>query len=197
MRKLIFTLLILVGFTAALQAEHVRAGIIAAAEFAEKPSIGEFFDTLGENTDLYPGIYGEVIIGHIGFGGTLMARFLHEDPPTGPREWTVDWIGTIDVRYHFLKRCFLDPFVELSAGCAGQADMTGALWDEDNWEDNLDVLAMSLFAQAGLGVAVRLDHFHVGGKFVYRFANEPIPGTDIALYPLNSFQIALFAGVSF
>jgi hypothetical protein len=202
MRKLIVALFFIGGLSTTLQAEcdehaedgeHFRLGVTGTAEFAEKPSWCEFWDTLDENTNLFPGLYWEVIPGHLGFGGTYLARFLHTDTGTGYRDWTIEWIGTMDLRYHFFKKFFLDPFVEASVGCAGMVDISEVLWDEDH----VELISLSLFAQIGAGLAVRLDSFHIGAKLVYRLINDPIPATNIAEYPLQSFQASVFAGFSF
>jgi hypothetical protein len=64
-------------------------------------------------------------------------------------------------------------------------------------EDERDPLNLSLFGQVGGGLALRMAQFHVGAKALYRFYNEPIPATQIEVYPLKNFHFAFFGGMSF
>jgi hypothetical protein len=64
-------------------------------------------------------------------------------------------------------------------------------------EDQRNDLVMSLYGQAGGGVALRFSEMHVGARALYRFLNRPVPGTPYETYPLKNFQLSLFAGVAF
>ncbi|MEJ2664142.1 MAG: hypothetical protein P8107_08895 [Spirochaetia bacterium] len=191
MQKIIITTTILLLFAVSANAETLRVGVTAAAELAGELDSEDFFDNITDTPVVFPGLYWEVILGHIGFGMTYLGRF--EKTDTGhPPTWAIDWIGSFDFRYHFITEFLFDPFVEFGIGCAGRA-----LINNYNADNVYGPLNLSMFFQAGGGVALRLDSFHVGIKLVYRVLNEPIPATDFDVYPLYKLQGSLFAGLSF
>jgi hypothetical protein len=63
--------------------------------------------------------------------------------------------------------------------------------------DSREDLMISLFGQAGGGVAFHLQELHLGAKAMYRFLNRPVPATTFDVYPLRNIHLSLFAGVAF
>jgi hypothetical protein len=60
-----------------------------------------------------------------------------------------------------------------------------------------DSLYLSLFAQVGWGLGLRLGALNVGARMAYRFWNEPLPGTRFEPYPLDDFNVGVFGGLRF
>jgi hypothetical protein len=178
-------------------AESVRLGFQSGVELLKRPG----FDALGREFDnqanLMMGLYWEVIPHNVGFGMTYLAKFERQDAelPEINNQWYLDWIGSFDLRYHFLRYSFLDPFAEAGLGCAGRVDITR--YEPYDFPGERNPLNLSLFGQVGGGLAVRLRGLHLGGKALYRFYNQPPPATQFDEYPLKNFHFALFGGLSF
>jgi hypothetical protein len=194
MKKNISLLLLLLMFTGMLSAEIFRIGGIGAMELMNNPIHEENRQEFDGEVDIIPGIYWEVILGQIGFGMTYMGDFtsLKSELPQIEYEWYFDWIGSWDFRYHILGNFVLDPFLEFGLGSAGRVDIS----DYEGNDELRDPLQLSLFTQAGGGVSVKLDTFHLGGKLLYRISNSPVPATQFDMYPLKNFQLAFFGGFS-
>ncbi len=173
--------------------DHFRFGIIGTSELAEQDPWWNIFQNAVEDPNLFPGLYWELRLNHFGFGMTALGRFTFDDStlPWNSRTWYFDVIGTVDLRYHILTASFIDPFLEVGAGAAGRATMApieqGAA---------CDMLAASIFAQAGGGLDLNFSGFHVGAKFMYRFWQDAIPGVDLPAYDVSKFELSLFAGIS-
>ena len=117
-----------------------------------------------DQANLIPGSYWEVLTGNLGFGMTYLAKFSRQESILAEIDykWYLDWIGSADLRYHFLKGVPLDPFAEAGFGCAGRVEITH--YGEYDLGDERDPLHLSLFGQVGCGLALRLDPVHVGAK---------------------------------
>jgi hypothetical protein len=198
MRKLIFAMLLILCLIAtSVSAENFRLGFQGGVEMLNRPRYDTILKSFDDQANLIPGMYWEVIIDNVGFGMTYLAKFSRQDSilPEINYEWYLDWIGSFDLRYHFLRGFPLDPFVEAGLGSAGRVDITN--YGAHGLEGERDPLYLSLFGQAGGGLALRLDHVHVGAKALYRFYNQPPPATAFDVYPLKNFHVAFFGGLSF
>ncbi len=197
MSKLILIAAIFTILAGTLGAESYRMGVAVAAELAGDVTCKDFFKHVIDSPVVFPGLYWEVMFDHLGLGMTYFGKFNRiGDEETGC-EWQFDWIGSLDLRYHFTKEDFLDPFVEFGLGCAGRVEFpaAGSHSDREAYRRNLQFL--SLFFQAGGGIAFRFDSLHAGLRLLYRIMNEPVPGTVYEVYPLYRLQSVVFAGVSF
>ncbi len=175
------------------QRDHFRIGIVGTSELAEQSEWWNYFQAAFENTNLFPGLYWELKLGHLGIGMTYLGRFTFADAslPWSQRTWLFDVIGTIDLRFHLLAESFFDPFAEVGIGAAGRASMAPIAEDAA-----FDMLAASIFAQAGIGLGVNFNRFHLGAKFMYRFFQDAIPCVDLPAYDVSKFELSLFAGFS-
>jgi hypothetical protein len=177
--------------------ERFRMGIAVAAELAGEVRCDNFFESILDSPAVFPGVYWEVILNHVGFGMTCFGKFNRIEDGSSEIMWEFDWIGSIDLRYHFTEKSFLDPFVEFGIGCAGRVELPCYNKDHDHYYEDSELLMISVFFQAGGGIAVRLDCFHAGLKLLYRIMNEPLPVTTFEVYPLYKMESVLFVGVSF
>ena len=197
LRKVLPAGLLLFALAAGLAgAESVRLGGVAGVELLERPTYGGVVRGFDDPASLIPGFYVEVLIDHVGVGLTGLGRFdrLEAETAGEPADWFFDWIGSLDARYHFLRGFPLDPFVEAGLGSAGRVGIgSGA---EDAPAEDGQPLQLSLFAQLGAGLALRLEGAHVGAKLSWRVFNDPPPATRFEPYPLRSFHFDLFAGLS-
>ncbi len=198
MKKLIVTVLLIISIgSAAVFAEGFRLGFQGGVELLNRPRYDTVLKEFDDQANLIPGFYWEVIPNNVGFGMTYLVKFSRQESvlPEINYEWYLDWIGSWDFRYHFLRHFPLDPFAEAGFGCAGRVDITNysayALGGER------DPLNLSLFGQIGGGLAFRLHHLHMGAKALYRFYNQPPPATRFDVYPLKNFHFAFFGGLSF
>ncbi len=195
MKQKLLILLIITLLTGFVSAEVFRLGGVGAAELMENPLGEETPKELEGEVAVIPGIYWEVLLGHLGFGMTYLADFTPVETAASGTEydWYLDWIGTWDFRYHIFGGFGIDPFLELGIGNAGRVRLS----EDDYSNDQATPLLMSLFVQAGGGAAIRLGNMHLGGKVLYRISNDPIPATQYELYPLKDFQLSFFGGFSF
>jgi len=177
--------------------ERFRIGIAVAAELAGEVHCENYFESVLDSPEVLLGVYWEVLLNHLGFGMTYLGKFNRIEDSSSQIGWEFDWIGSMDLRYHFTEGFFLDPFVEFGIGCAGRIRLPK--YSNEHTYSNYDgeLLMLSLFFQAGGGIAVRFDHFHAGLKVLYRIMNEPMPVTAYEVYPLYKLESVLFAGVSF
>lgn len=191
--KLLIVLLFAVT-TGLLSAEVFRIGGIGAMEMMNNPMNEENRQIFDEEVEIIPGLYWEVILGKIGFGMTYLVDFSHinSELPELEYEWYLDWIGSVDFRYHILGNFVIDPFLEIGLGNAGRVDIS----DYGGNNGLREPLQLSLFTQTGGGAALKLDNFHIGGKLLYRILNNPVPATQFESYPLKNFQLAFFGGFS-
>jgi hypothetical protein len=180
-------------------ADNVRFGLIGGVEFPEKPDYDTVVKEFHSGDNVLKGFYWEVVPDHIGYGMTCNFLFDRTESliPEVDYQWTMDWIGTWDFRYHPLRWSLIDPFVELGLGCAGRVDITD--YEEYGLDEDLaqDPLLLSLFGQVGWGLGLRLGAINVGTRMVYRFWNEPPPGTQFEPYPLDAFDVGVFGGLRF
>ncbi|MBI9102077.1 MAG: hypothetical protein JEY99_06665 [Spirochaetales bacterium] len=198
MKQKIFILLIIILIGSTLAAETFRLGGIGTMELMENPLNEETRPEFEGELNMIPGFYWEVKLDNIGFGMTYLTDFtpIESDSPDLEYEWYLDWIGSFDFRYHFLGDFAIDPFVELGIGNAGRVELTEEMMAGEE-EPAEDPLMLSLFIQAGGGAALRLGGIHVGAKVLYRVYNQPIPATQIEIYPLKNFELGVFGGFSF
>jgi hypothetical protein len=176
-------------------AERFRMGIAFAAELAGEVGYDNFFENILDSPAVFPGVYWEVILNHLGFGMTCFGKFNKIEDGSSETTWEFDWIGSFDLRYHFTENSLFDPFAEFGIGCAGRVELPCC--GSNSHSQDGELLMISVFFQAGGGIAVRLDSFHVGLKLLYRITNEPLPVTAYEVYPLYKLESVLFAGVSF
>jgi hypothetical protein len=193
------TILILVFFMFAAGvslADEFRLGGMGGVELVNSFHKSDLRREFDSRVTVYPGLYWEYIPGNLGIGMTYLLKFNREASalPDIDHTWYFDWIGTVDVRYHFLNESFLDPFIEAGFGNAGRVDMTSY---EPESERMRDELLMSLFGQMGGGVAFHFKEMHLGLKMLYRFINQPVPATGFGTYSLKNFHVSFFGGVTF
>jgi hypothetical protein len=175
-----------------------RLGAELSAEFVDRPSVEAVMQEFDQTANLIPGLYWEYAPSNFGIGMTALLD-LNKSPapaPVGEQLW-LDWISSLDVRYHFLgSQAFLDPFIEGGFGAAGRSDITDyeALGVGSNdWTPT----HLSLFGQVGAGLALKLSIFHLGAKADWRFWNGVVPGTNYDPYPLKNVSVAVFGGLAF
>lgn len=198
MKRKAFFICISLFLAASLYGESFRMGTLFAVE-----SFGgeheDVLETFKEQSNIFPGVYWEVILGKLGFGMTYNVKFDRiTDGSTfsgTDKEWLIHWNGSWDFRYHLLEGFFIDPFLQCSFGSAGMVNVISGNMDEYYNNDGLQFL--SLFMEVGGGVAIRDDGLHLGIQLDYRFYNSPPPVTDFDPYPLELFQASLFGGFSF
>ena len=176
----------------------LRFGAELSAEFVDRPSVEAVMQEFDQRANLIPGLYLEYAPKNLGIGVTALLD-LTKAPGTAPvdEELWLDWISSLDLRYHFLgSQAFLDPFIEAGFGAAGRSNITDyeafGVGANDYSPTNL-----SLFGQVGAGLAVKLSIFHLGAKADWRFWNGAVPGTAYEPYPLKNVSIALFGGLAF
>jgi hypothetical protein len=182
--------------TSAAFGESFRLGVSVGPELVNRPTCESILLAFDRRTDLLPGFYWEVLMNHVGLGMTYLADF-HDSASPYPeldKLWYLDWVGSLDLRYHFLPDFVLDPFLEAGVGNAGRVDISA--YQENGLPSPERLLGLSLFGQAGAGLAVRLSALHVGARLLWRFANEPVPATSFEPYPLKNFRFDLFGGFS-
>jgi hypothetical protein len=138
------------------------------------------------------GVGWEIVPDKAGFGGNLAVSFF-QDAATS---WWLDWVAPgVFLSYHpFGAERFLDPFIQVGAGCAGRVGLgTEAQLDEVPVTPDI---SLSLYPFAAAGLAVNLDGLLLQAKVTYTPYNGSIPVTDIATYPLGKFQVALSGGLA-
>ncbi len=195
--KAILIVLLLAALAgAAAFGESFRLGASVGAELLERPTLASIHQGFGEGSSLLSGLYWEVLPGHLGFGMTYLVDFQKEisSYPQLDYQWFVDWVGTFDLRYHFLRDFFLDPFLEAGLGSAGRADITA--YEQHGLPGVQNPLQLSVFAQVGGGLAFRLSGLHLGTRLLWRPFNEVPPATQFQPYPLKNFRAELFGGFS-
>jgi len=196
MKKYFITLLILVAMNTWLYSEDFRIGGIISVESLDK-NYDEMIIKFQDQSNLFPGFYWEVMSSHFSFGMTYQAKFDKKvsELPMISNEWLLTWLGSFDFRYHLFKRFFIDPYAVFKFGNAGSIELTD--YSYYGYYNHLaQPLQLSLFAQVGVGTAVRLEGIHVGAELDYRFYNSAIPVTNFDPYPLKNFQFSLFGGFS-
>jgi hypothetical protein len=170
-------------------AVHLTADL--SADFLEGTSGQSVFTTFSQGTQpLLWGVGWEIILGRLGVGGNYDVSF-RQDAHAG---WWLDWIAPgIFMSFHPLGgNSWIDPFVEVGAGCAGRVNLST---DADVMDAN-ENLYLSLFPFAAAGLSLNLDGLLISAKASYTPYNAPIPVTTIGLYPLGQFQIALSGGIA-
>jgi len=199
MKKMIFATILFSFLALGAFAENVRFGLIGGVDFPQKPDYEAIVEEFHSGDNVLKGFYWEVVPDRIGYGMTCSFLFDRQESllPEVDSQWTMDWIATWDFRYHPLRWSFIDPFVEFGLGNAGRVDITD--YEEYGLDEDLaeDPLYLSLFAQVGWGLGLRLGALNVGTRMAYRFWNEPLPGTRFEPYPLDDFNIGVFGGLRF
>ncbi len=196
MNKKLFAIIVLILLATFTFADHTRLGFIAGLEFEHGPSCDQIVDRYQARSNVLPGFYIEVIPDHIGYGITAQALFDRQDSllPEVDYQWTMDWIGSLDFRFHPFRWAFFDPFLEFGLGSAGKVDITD--YEEYGLEEATaeNPLNLSIFTQVGWGLGFRLGSLNFGARMVYRIWAEPPPGTHFEPYPLEDFHFDLFGG---
>lgn len=155
-------------------------------DFSGPPSLDQAERAL-EADSPFLGLGWEVVMGHLGLGGSVLVDF-NENPPA---DWWLDWDAQpLFASYHLLgSRSFIDPFVDAGLGCAGRVYLGPGPTAEDR-------LLLTLYPFVGAGAALVLDGLHLGAKLSYALDRSAIPATAIPAYPLGRFQAQVFAGFS-
>jgi hypothetical protein len=194
-RKIFLTGLLLAASIGAF-GENVRIGAAVGAEMLTRPTYEAIQREFDEGTNLLSGLYWEVLMDHVGLGMTYLVDFQKLESPYPQLEylWYLDWVGSLDLRYHFFEAFFLDPFLEAGVGSAGRVDISA--YEENGLPGVEDPLELSLFGQVGGGLALRFSCLHVGARLLWRVFNEIPPATQFQPYPLKSFRFELFGGFS-
>jgi hypothetical protein len=176
--------------------ESVRLGASVGAELLNRPSFESVRQEFDEGRNLLSGLYWEVLMGHVGLGMSYLMDFQNLPSPYPQLDylWFLDWVGSLDLRYHFTRHFILDPFLEAGLGSAGRVDISS--YEDHGLQGVENPLQLSLFAQVGGGLAFRLSGLHLGARLLWRPFNEVPPATQFQPYPLKSFRFDLFGGVS-
>ncbi|MBT3274096.1 MAG: hypothetical protein HN368_13145 [Spirochaetales bacterium] len=190
---------------------RVRLVFNAAEDFVQKPNLASVQGSFDDQANVFWGPSVEVVIDRLGFGMHSLVKF--DRLPTGEDQqrydWSLDWMGDFFAAYHlFGADTFIDPFFEVGFGNVGRVDIDD---DQGRWIETSDgdweyeyvfdpttqpVSNLSLFAYVGAGVALNFDGLLLGARVNYRPMVIPVPATQFNDYPLTSFQVGLFAGVS-
>jgi hypothetical protein len=209
-RIAVVLLALLAGAALGFADTQVRFGIDTAAMLSGNPNFSAVNESFAERSNLMNGLHWEIIHDQLGFGGHALVRFDRQSVDTEAYQWTMDWDGDLFVSVHLagVGRLF-DPFLELGFGCAGRVyldDQGDGVWVQDesgSWsydtvgiEGNDGVIGLSLYPYIGGGLALDLHGLLLGTRVAYRPWNEPVPGTQFAVYPLTPFQVTLFGGVA-
>ncbi len=165
---------------------RVDLGAVIGKDFIDRPTFDQAASALTAEDPL-EGFGWEVLIGHIGIGGSYLVAF-NKDSTS---EWWLDWDGQAAyASYHVLgPRSFVDPFVDAGIGCAGRVYLGPG-------EASADRLLLTLYPFASAGAALDLNGLRVGAKLSYALNRSGIPATAIPEYPLGRFQASAFVGVS-
>jgi hypothetical protein len=165
---------------------RVDLSAILSKDFIDSPSFDQAARAL-QSQSPFVGFGWEVVMGHVGVGGTYAVDF----DEGLPAEWWLDWDAqAVYASYHILgTRSFVDPFVDAGIGCAGRV----FLGPEGG---SADKLALTLYPFASAGAAIELNGLRLGAKLSYALSQSAIPATTIPGYPLGRFQAAAFAGLS-
>jgi hypothetical protein len=188
MKRILVSVILLVSAGLAFAQTEVRLTGHLALDFSERPSAREAARAFADSENqLLWGPGWEVVMDHLSLGGTYLVSFF-QDETSG---WWLDWYGEpLYVGYHlFGAGSFIDPFMQVGLGSAGRVTL-----DNETAADQ-DPLYLSIFPFIGGGLALDLDGFIIGGRLSYYPSITPPPTTDFQNYPLDKFQVALFAGV--
>ncbi len=166
----------------------------SAIDFATLPYMEHEYRGYDDLDQPLWGIGWEVVLQRIGLGGTYMVSFSHDDRGKDLLNW---YCQGFFISYHFLGGgAFLDPFIQVGAGCAGQARLHGSRDEDDDRHLSGSPVSLALFPHLSAGVALDLDGFTFGGKVNYVPFQADLP-TNIHPQPVGSFQVQIFAGVTF
>jgi hypothetical protein len=159
---------------------------VIGKDFIASPSLDQAAQALEAELP-FVGFGWEVLLGHVGLGGSYAVDF-HKDAPSS---WWLDWEGqAIYASYHILgSRSFIDPFVDAGLGCAGRIYLGPSGSPGES-------LALTIYPFVSAGAALELNGLRVGAKLSYALSQSAIPVTDIPEYPLGRFQVSAFAGIS-
>jgi hypothetical protein len=194
-KTVLLTVVLAVAALSMAAANEFRMGLTGSLEINANPFDEDSYKGMER---LFPGLYWEFIMNHVGIGMTTLVRFRSTDAvaPAVGKVWEVLWIGSFDLRYHFIKESFIDPFAEVDIGCAGDVVLPECDHDGDVINGGR-LKSISLFGAVGGGVAVRLEMFRVGVRVLYRFFNDGVPGTQFDVTPVSTFETAIFVGIGF
>jgi hypothetical protein len=159
----------------------------AEKDFATMPTAEEALTSFSTNPEPLWGVGWEVVLKRIGFGGTYMVKFFHDEQAA----WNLDWNGQpLYVSYHFFGGgAFLDPFIQAGVGCTGRVLL------ERSGPSNPG-LYLSLHPFVGAGLGLHLGSLAFGAKVDYIPFDSGIPVTNIPRYPAGNFQVNIFTGVT-
>jgi hypothetical protein len=170
-----------------------------AQDFTGLPTAEQAIQTLSANSQPLWGLGWEVVLRNIGFGGTYLVNFTRD----AQKDWQIDWYGqALFISYHLLGgSAFIDPFIQTGLGCAGRESLVPGVVVYDTWGnyfyESYPLPDISIFPFLTAGLTFHLDAFTIGAKLTYVPFNSGIPVTDIPTYPLGSFQVVVFTGMTF
>ena len=107
--KAILVVLLLAALSgAAAFGESFRLGASVGAELLNRPTYESLRQEFDEGANLLSGLYWEVLMGHLGLGMSYLVDFQNLASPYPELDylWFVDWVGSFDLRYHFVKEPF-------------------------------------------------------------------------------------------
>ena len=187
-RLFVFALALLVAAAAVHSDTQVRLSGHLALGFAERPSVREVAEAFSDSGR--PFLWGpgwEVILDHVSLGGTYLVSFFQDGTPA----WWLDWYAEpLYLGYHlFGAGSLIDPFVQIGLGSAGRVIL------EEQPPVDRDKLYISVFPFVAGGFVLDLDGFVIGSRIAAYPAVSPPPATDFSNYPLDNFQVSLFASV--
>ena len=191
-----------------------RLATNAAADLVDRPSLQDLQSNIDDPANFFYGLHWEVITaGTIGFGMHGLVRFTSVPFTYAGHDltrWWLDWLGEMFISLHlFGGGVAVDPFFEIGYGNAGRAELYREIsgsWAQDasdlwyyQWNEQPieNPQNLSLYPFIAAGVALDLQSFLFGLRVTYRPIAHPIPGTQIANYPLKNIQATLFGGVAF
>jgi len=188
MKRSFLILVLLAAAISGFAQTQVRLTGHLALDFSERPSVREAAAAFADSERMI--LWGpgwEVIMDRISLGGTYLVSFF-QDETSG---WWLDWYGEpLYLGYHlFGAGAFIDPFMQVGLGSAGRVSL------EEDTALERDPLYLSIFPFISGGLALDLDGFIIGGRLSYYPLITPPPATEFENYPLDNFQVAVFAGV--
>jgi hypothetical protein len=155
-------------------------------DFIDRPTLDQAASAL-EAESPFVGLGWEVVMGHVGLGGSYLVDF----DEASASEWWLDWDAqALYGSYHILgARSFIDPFVDAGLGCAGRVFLGPS-------GEPSERLSLTIYPFASAGAALELDGLRIGAKLSYALSRNAIPATYIPAYPIGRFQATAFAGLS-
>lgn len=214
---ILLLLLFSLSYTYAIENTEFRFGYYSGFDLSAIPETLDIPQIVPDSpTEMYSGLYWELIFDKFGFGMTsfINSFYTEESSSEDGREWWIDWIATLDFKYHFFgNESFIDPFAEFALGCAGRNklqykdklisgwDISGETWEyiQDPYIDRQEysLTSFSMLGQIGIGCAIKYQRLYLGIKGTARLNNDGILYDEFFTYPLRKYHLSLYTGFSF